>query len=101
MVLNTGPLDRESSNLTTRPSLQKSVFHEEAKKMLVSLIQKVLKRSPLKYKLTQTISSVLRFEILSALDEIIVKGFNKLIEIFNDTKWVSSTSADRVVRQFK
>ena len=77
------------------------MFHEEAKKMLVSLIQKVLKRSPLKYKLTQTISSVSRFEILSALDEIIVKGFNKLIEIFNDTKWISSAPADRVVRQFK
>ena len=76
-------------------------FREEAKKVLVSLIQKVLESSPLKFRLTQVISSISSFEILSALDEIIVKRFNKLIEIFNDAKWISSTSADRVFRQFK
>lgn len=74
-------------------------FRRDCRKAMEALCQKLLQRSPLKFKLTKVIS--FRDPQVAAQSSIRDKYLATTLEIFVEHKWLSGIVADKVQRQFK
>ena len=76
-------------------------FRQQARNLMVAFILKILERSPLKYPLTLRISALSPIQIRTVSVEMLTKRFTRLMEILSDSKWITCTSAERALKQYK
>lgn len=88
------------SKLTTTEKTLERQFRSDVRKFLIHLLQKLFQRSPLKYKLTRTISSLSPIEIKNMKPEVLKKRFNSLVIFLHDHRWISSAAADNAEKQY-
>ncbi|XP_051165127.1 uncharacterized protein LOC127283960 [Leptopilina boulardi] len=78
--------------------LEIAVFRRDCRRILQKFVSKINERSPLKFKLTEAISS---------LDPVIFlkpegkERFQKLLHILHDNNWIHSATADTALHQYK
>ena len=82
--------------ISTVNQIKVSNFYYNVKLFLNTIVEKLRKRSPLKYKLTRAISSLSPMQISTFSEAIICKRFNTLMELMVENKWVSSITEDKV-----
>ena len=80
---------------TTTQAPEVRAFKKNARTFLVTLVEKLKERSPLRYKLTMYISSLSPFQIASASSQLMIDLFEKLCLHLVDAKWISTLCADR------
>ena len=86
--------------LTTVQATKARDFKKNAKQFLIKLVSKLAERCPLKYKLTQFIAALSPIQISSVSDQVLMKRFDKFLELLTESKWLSSISADRAKHQY-
>ena len=75
-------------------------FRNDAQTFLIHLVQKILPRCPLKYKLTRAISSLSSTKIKIMKPEFLNKRFNSLVLFLHVHCWISSTAVDSTEKQY-
>ena len=90
------------SNLPTVQAPECRKFkQQQAQCFLVKIVEKIQERSPLKYSLSLYLSSLSPIQITSVSDEVLGKGFDKVLEHLDESGWISSTMADRVQSEYR
>ena len=80
---------------TTTQAPEVRAFRKNAQTFLLTLVEKLKERSPLRYKLTMYIASLSPFQIASASSQLMIDLFEKLCLHLVDAKWISTLCADR------
>lgn len=74
------------------------MLRKDAKRALKTFIKKLVERTPLKYSLTEHLTSLDPKVAISQEGQTL---FDNLIEGFVNSRWISGTRGDLVSRQFK
>lgn len=85
---------------TTQKSLEKG-FRENIQKFLIRMLQKIVERSPLKYRLTRSMASLSPIEISLMTDETLMGWFESLVTELHDSNWITSLEAEKAMKQYK
>ena len=86
--------------LTTTEKTMQHHFRKDVHIYLISLVQKIFQRCPLKYKLTRAISSLAPTDISVMKPEVLKKRFNSLVLLLHDHCWISSVAVDNAEKQY-
>ena len=85
---------RQSKSLSQQ---QFATFRQNCRKGLKKFVLKLMDRSPLKYKLTEAVSSL---DPSIAVQNVGKQRFKTLLQILNDSNWIDCTCSDKAFRQF-
>ena len=86
--------------LKTAEKSQERQFRQEARSFLARLLEKILERSPLKYKLTYPISSLSPVEISNKSADKLNKRFSLLLEHLIECNWLTASKAENAEKQY-
>ena len=87
-------------NLATTEKTMERQFREDVQIYLISLVQKIFQRCPLKYKLTRVISSLAPTDISVMKPKVLKKRFNSLVLLLHDHRWILSVASDNAEKQY-
>ena len=76
---------------------QFAIFRQDCRKDLQKFFFKLMDRSPLKYKVTEAVSSL---DPSIAVQNVGKQRFKTLLQILNDSNWIDCTCSDKAFRQF-
>ena len=76
---------------------QFATFRQNCRKSLQKFVLKLIDLSPLKYKLTEAVSSL---DPSIAVQNVGKQRFKTLLQILNDSNWIDCTCSDKAFRQF-
>ena len=85
---------------STQKSLERD-FRKNVQKFVIKVVQKILERSPLKYKLTRSMASLSPIEMSSINHKILAAWFESLVTELHQSSWITSLEAERAERQYK
>ena len=74
-------------------------FQMECKEFLVKLVKKVMEKSPLKFSLARSMSSLDPQEMTTAAKETNLKKFKAVLTAMNEANRVADTEVDEVLQQ--
>ena len=84
---------------TTEKTLERE-FRKGAQALLIRLIEKLIEKCPLKYKLTRAISSLPPIEVSSLKPGVLKQRFALLVNLFHDFRLISSVVAEKAEKQY-
>ena len=76
---------------STQKSLERD-FRKNVQKFVIKVVQKILERSPLKYKLISTMASLSPIEMSSINHKILAAWFESLVTELHQSSWITSLS---------
>ena len=66
---------------------------------VIKVVQKIIERSPLKYKLTRSMASLSPIEMSSINHKILAAWFESLVTELHQSSWITSLKAERAEKE--
>ena len=85
---------------TTEKPLERA-FRNDVRQFVISTLQKIIERSPLKYQLTRSIASLSPIEIATMSDDTLIAWFDSWVSELNTSGLISTLEGEKVEKQYK